>query len=58
MKEKTTLADRYFFEHFYQTCTAESRTGMSCRGVELRDGYSWIGDKIDRRWLNCGLLGS
>jgi hypothetical protein len=42
MKEKTTVADRYLFEHFYQTCTAGSKNKINCRGVELCADYSWI----------------
>ena len=47
MKEKTTVADRYLFEHFYQTCTAESRNGIDCCGAPLCDGYSWIDVVLD-----------
>ena len=47
MKEKTTIADRYLFAHFYQTCTAESKGKINCRGVELCDGYSWIDVVLD-----------
>lgn len=47
MKEKTTAADRYLFEHFYQTCFAESKKRILCRGVELREGDSWIDVVLD-----------
>ena len=47
MKEKTTVADRYLFERFYQTCTAESKNKIKCRGVTLCDGYSWIDVILD-----------
>ena len=47
MKEKTTVADRYLFEYFYQTCTAESKNKINCRGVELCNDYSWIDVILD-----------
>ena len=47
MKEKTTAADRYLFEYFYQTCTAESKNKINCRGVEICDDYSWIDVILD-----------
>ena len=47
MKEKTTSADRYLFEHFYQTCTAESKNQIGCRGIELCDDYSSIDVILD-----------
>lgn len=58
MKEKTTVADRYLFEHFYQTCTAESKNKINCRGVELCNDYSWIdvilgGEKTCRECEFC-----
>ena len=58
MKEKTTVADRYLFEHFYQTCVAESKNRINCRGVELCDDYSWIdvilgGEKTCRECEFC-----
>ena len=53
MKEKTTIADRYLFEHFYQTCTAESKDTINCRGVVLGDNYSWIDVLLDGERI-CG----
>ncbi|MBR2010571.1 MAG: hypothetical protein IKA06_02320 [Clostridia bacterium] len=47
MKEKTTLADRYLFENFYQTCTDKSKKAINCRGIELCDDYSWIDVVLD-----------
>ena len=47
MKEKTTVADRYLFEYFYQTCTDESKNKINCRGVELCNDYSWIDVILD-----------
>ena len=42
MKEKTTLADRYLYEHFYESCTVESKLSIGCSGVELDADYSWF----------------
>ena len=39
MKEKTTLADRYLYEHFYESCTVESKLSIGCPGVELDADY-------------------
>jgi hypothetical protein len=41
MREKTTLADRYLYEHFYESCTVESQSAIGCSGVELDADYSW-----------------
>lgn len=53
MKEKTTLADKYLFEHFYQTCTIESKNMINCRGIKLDDNYSWIDVILDGE-KTCG----
>ena len=53
MKEKTTIADRYLFEHFYQTCTVESKNMINCQGVKLDDNYSWIDVLLDGE-RTCG----
>ena len=42
MREKTTIADKYFLEHFYQTCNRENKSRIACAGVELDEGYSWF----------------
>ena len=42
MREKTTIADKYLLEHFYQTCSGENKVEMACNGVELDDDYSWF----------------
>lgn len=35
MKERTTLADTYLLEHFYETCTAPDKESIHCGGVKL-----------------------
>ncbi len=47
MKEKTLLADKYLFEHFYQTCNVESKKNINCLGVNICDNYSWIDVILD-----------
>lgn len=55
MKERTSLADQYLLEHFYETCSAESKQRLQCSGVEISQGYSWLDVAIygDRKCRNC-----
>ncbi len=48
MKEKTTIGDKYLLEHFYQTCSQESKDSIKCNGIErLPEIYSWIDVILD-----------
>ena len=43
MNEKTCSVDRYLYEHFFETCTPESRKSINCTGLDrLEENYSWI----------------
>ena len=53
MKEITTIADRYLFEHFYGNCSAESKCEKNCRGLVLDEGYSWLDVILDGERI-CG----
>ncbi len=57
MKERTSLADRYLLEHFYETCSAKTKKRLQCSGVEIdvvddRE-YSWL-DVVVRGNRKCG----
>ena len=59
MREKTTFADRYLLEHFYETCFSESKSLLNCSGVviDMPNGqeYSWIDVLLngERQCRNC-----
>lgn len=53
MKERTLIADKYFLEHFYETCSKESKEQKKCCGVKIEENYSWIDVVLDGGRL-CG----
>ena len=56
MREKTSIADKYLLEHFYETCSQSSKENIHCCGVELVDeNYSWLDVILDgeKKCGNC-----
>lgn len=58
MKERTSLADRYLLEHFYQTCHTVNRESINCEGVRTEPDFSWYDVIIDgtRKCGKCKFL--
>lgn len=43
MNVKTSIADQYLLEHFYETCSQTAKRCLHCNGVEgLGENYSWL----------------
>ena len=56
LREKTSIADKYLLEHFYETCSQNSKERIRCCGIELIDeNYSWLDVVLDgeKKCGNC-----